>query len=409
MKEQYFYKAYKRDGSEVKGLVEASSREAALRWVKDQGLIPSELRPLEFKAPGTSWLGMLKMKKRKSLSSQDVLFFTKQMAVLLKGGLPIDRALKVLSQSLGGGKAGDLCTRVLAWIEKGASLSEALEREEGFSAMYITLVRAGEQSGSLDMVLERLSCYLEEELKTKKEVLSALIYPSLLLSVGLISVYLLLVVVIPRFSIIFSDLGQEIPLPTKIMLALSWLARKTWFLLPLGVLLLLGLLKYASDNPSWRRRGEGWLLYRLPLVSTFVRKRELSRFSRAMAILLGGGVTLSRSLELVTTISPFQKIKEELERLAEDIKKGRSLSRLMGGSPLFLPFCLHMVEVGEETGNLEEAFSNIATALEEDLREGTKRFLNLLEPSIILFMGIVIGSMVISMLLAIFSINDIGF
>jgi len=321
----------------------------------------------------------------------------------------MDRSLQVLSDSMEDSALRGLCNQILQDIEKGASLSESLDKYGGFSSMYVTLVRAGENSGTLEEVLEHLASYLEEELKAKKEIVSALIYPSLLLGAGLISAYLLLVLVIPRFSVIFMDLDQAIPLPTKIMLFISLVVRKAWWLFPLGLVVLVALFKYSLSRPVWRERWEKLLMYKLPLVSVFVRKREISRFTRAMAILLRGGVPLSRALELVVEISPFEDVRKELRRITKEIKKGRSLSALTKESHFFLSFCTHMVSVGEETGSLDEAFLNVALTFEEDIKESTSRFLNLLEPMIILFMGLLIGSMVISMLMAIFSINDIGF
>ena len=405
--ERFFYKALKRSGEEEEGVIEAASVEAAVQWVKGQGLIPVEVEPASKKRSIPFW-ETLKDKRRKT-SPQQILLFTKQLTSLLRGGLAMDRALKVLSDSMEDLTLRNLCDQILQDIEKGASLSESLERRGGFSSMYVTLVRAGESSGTLEEVLQHLSSYLEEELKAKKEILSALIYPSLLLGAGLISAYLLLVLVIPRFSVIFEDLGQAIPLPTRIMLSISLVVRKAWWAFPLGIVGFIALFKYSLTRAEWRERWERLLLYRMPMVSIFVRKREISRFSRAMAILLRGGVPLSRALELVIGISPFEDVRRELHRITKEIKKGRNLSTLTRESHFFLPFCTHMVSVGEETGSLDEAFSNVATTYEEDIRESTTRFLNFLEPVIILFMGLLIGSMVISMLMAIFSINDIGF
>ncbi len=401
--ERFFYRALAPSGEEKKGYLEAASQEAAIRSVKEMGLLPTQILPAKEKGFA------LKLKlSSKGLSRGDILLFTKQMASLLRGGLPMDRALYVIGDSVESEKVRDMARDVLQAIEKGASLSEALEKRAGFSPMYITLVRAGEASGAIDKVMDRLAIYIEQGVEMRKELVSASIYPLLLLTVGLLSVYFLLVLVIPRFSIIFEDLDQPMPLPTRIILAISQGVKSFWwffFLLPVA-----GFLggRYLMASPSWREKGERFLLG-LPLLGKVLKVREISRFSRAMAILLDGGVPLVRALELVEKISPFILFRGEFSRLEGELRKGKSLSALMKDSPVFTPMCVHMITIGEETGNLADAFNNLADGYDGTLREIIKRTLSLLEPMMILFMGVIIGGIVVSMLLAIFSINTISF
>jgi general secretion pathway protein F len=225
---------------------------------------------------------------------------------------------------------------------------------------------------------------------------------------GLVSSYLLLTIVIPRFSVIFKDLGQEIPASTRVLLSISSFFHKTWWFFILVPIILFIAWKMAMKREEFRIRWENFL-FSLPLVGGILRKLEVATISRALSILVKGGLDLSAAFRIVSEISGFITVNGILSSLLEDIEKGQSLAQRMKANPFFPSFAVHIVEVGEETGDIAGSMTTIATTYEKELQEFMKRKLSFLEPALIISMGLLIGGMIVSMLMAIFSINDIGF
>ena len=213
---------------------------------------------------------------------------------------------------------------------------------------------------------------------------------------------------IPRFSLIFKDLGQEIPTSTKVLLSISAFFHKTWWLFLVAPVVIFLAWKAAMRKEEFRVKWERFL-FSLPIVGNILKKLEVATIARALSILLKGGLDLSAAFRIVSEISGFVTVNEILSSLLEDIEKGQSLAQRMKANPFFPSFAVHIVEVGEETGDIGEAMTTIAVTYEKELQEFMKRMLSFLEPALIIFMGLLIGGMIVSMLMAIFSINDIGF
>ncbi len=408
---RFNYSAIDANGEPRSGSYEAPSKEAVIKALQGMGLYPTEVFQEGEKRGGgvLAELFPTLFSREKRISRKGLMLFTRQLASLLRAGLPLDRALFILGDAAEDESMGTLAQGILKDVEEGSSLSEALmRRQDTFNRMYVNLIKAGEMGGALDKVLESLANYLEESVQLRSQLVSAAIYPALLLMLGLVSSYLLLTIVIPRFSLIFKDLGQEIPASTRLLLGLSAFFHKTWWLFILVPILLFVAWKMAMRRKEMRIRWEN-LLLSFPVLGNILKKLEIATITRALSILLEGGLDLSAAFRIVSEISGFITVNQILSSLLEDIEKGQSLSQRMKANPFFPSFTVHIVEVGEETGDLGEAMVTIATTYEKELQEFMKRLLSFLEPALIIFMGLLIGGMIVSMLMAIFSINDIGF
>ncbi len=408
---RFFYTAIDAKGEPRSGSYEAPSRDAVVKALRGMGLYPTEVYQEGERHKGgiIEELFPTLFRREKRVSRKGIMLFTRQLASLLKAGLPLDRALFILGDAAEDEAMRNLAHGILKDVEEGSSLSEALmRRQDTFNRMYVHLVKAGEAGGALDTVLTNLAEYLEESVQVRSQLVSAAIYPVVLLMLGLVSSYLILTIVIPRFSLIFKDLGQEIPASTRLLLGVSAFFHKTWWLFIVVPILVFLAFKVAMRNEEFRARWEK-MLFSTPVLGKILKKLEVSTIARALSILLKGGLDLSAAFRIVSEISGFITVNQVLSSLLEDIEKGQSLAQRMKANPFFPSFAVHIVEVGEETGDIGEAMTTIATTYEKELQEFMKRMLSFLEPALIIFMGVIIGGMIVSMLMAIFSINDIGF
>ncbi len=411
---QYQYKATDQRGTIHTGVLEADGAREAAAQLGEQGYIPLKIRAVEkrgataavsvFRKPFSGW-------GRGRVSGKDVQLFTQDLAALIKAGLPLDRSLEILIEAAGPGRQGmrPVAVDILRSVEKGQYLSAALaQHPRVFNRFYVSMVRAGEAGGVIEETLDRMGAYLESSQELKDYVSSAMLYPAFLLGVGLISVFLLLTFVIPRFSMIFETMGQAIPLATQILLTLSGVLRTWWWLFLLVVaVLVLAVAKYFATTTG-RSNRDRWLLG-LPLAGDLVRKIEVARFTRTLGTLAHSGVPLLQALELVMNILSNREVVKALATVPERVKKGDKLAGPLQESGVFPPLAIQMIMVGEETGQLDVMLLRVAENYEKVVRNLVKKFVNMLEPMLILFMGVLIGGIVISMLMAIFSMNDLPF
>lgn len=398
----FLYKAADQRGRTLDGVMEAPDAKAVVERLHREAYFPIEVVPQAERRPILPALGGRRIKHR------ELLAFTQQLATLLEAGLPLDRALSVLEELAGNPRLKAVIGDLLRSVRGGSSFGEALAKHHPrpFSRLYINMVRAGEKGGALESTLRRLAEFLEAAQEFREAILSALIYPILLTTVSGAAVIFLLTFVIPRFAAIFADLGQTIPLPTQLLLIASRLITEYWWVLAgLALAGALGariLLATREGRLAWDR---AWL--RAPLVGAVVLKMEVSRFARTLGTLLRSGVPMLAALEVVRDVLGNQLLVRAMDQLREGVKRGAGLSVPMGQSRVFPPLALHMVRVGEETGRLEEMLLKVAETFETDVRVAVKRLIGLLEPSIILVMGLVVGFIVVAVLMAIFSINEI--
>lgn len=398
----FVYRAADRRGRTIDGVMEASDARAVVERLQKDAYYPIRV------APHAERAGWPVFGASGRVGQRDLLALTQQLATLVEAGLPLDRALAIAEELAPHPRARALVGDLLASVRGGASLSEALAKHHPrpFSRLYINMVRAGEKGGVLDVTLRRLTEFLEARAVFAEAVVSALAYPVVVLCVALGAIVFLMAFVVPRFATIFADLGQAVPLPTQILLSVSAVVQGWWWLGALAVLALVLAGRVWTGTPEGRVQWDQTLLG-LPLVGGLVTRIETARFARTLGTMLKSGVPVMGALAVVGDMMTNQAIGRAVGRLADSVKRGGTIAAGMQEQARFPALAIHMVRVGEETGRLEEMLLKVAETFEADVRSELKRVLGLLEPAIILGMGVVVAFIVVAMLLAIFSINEI--
>ncbi|MGC2459130.1 MAG: type II secretion system F family protein [Gallionellaceae bacterium] len=402
----YHYKAVGADGVALEGDMEARSQAAVVERLQATGYIPIRVEEAQpAKSAASTSFGWARSNR---VSQAEIGVFTREIATLLHAGLPLDRALEILVALSENDKVRRLLIQVRDDVRGGASLSAAMDAQKGvFSRFYLNMVRAGEAGGALGPVLMRITEFMERSKMLKETVMSALIYPAILIVVAVTSVMMLLIFVVPQFSLMFQQSGKALPLPTQIVIGAGDFLRHDWWMLLLGGLAISLLMRQQLQNAASRYRWDGWFL-RMPLVGDLVAKVEVARFSRSLGTLLGNGVTLLNALFIVKETLNNRVMAEGLDQVATQLKQGLGLGNPMMETGLFPKLAVHMVMVGEETGQLEEMLLRVANVYDNEVQSAVKRMLGLMEPVLILGLGLLIGGIIMSILLAILGINDLA-
>lgn len=398
----FVYRAADRRGQTIDGVMEAPDARSVVDRLQKDAYYPIRVAP---HAERRTWLAFGTASR---VGQRDLLALTQQLATLFEAGLPLDRALAILEELAPNPRVKTIVGDLLVSVRGGASLSEALGKHHPrpFSRLYINMVRAGEKGGVLEVTLRRLAEFLEARAAFAEAVVSALAYPAVIAAVGIGAIVFLMTFVIPRFATIFADLGQAVPLPTQILLSVSAIIQQYWWA---GVLLILAAVlawRVWTGTPEGRLQWAQTLL-RLPLAGRLTMKVETARFTRTLGTMLKSGVPVMGALAVVGDMMTNQAIGRSVDRLAAGVKRGGTIAAGMQAEARFPALAIHMVRVGEETGRLEEMLLKVAETFEADVRTELKRVLGLLEPAIILGMGVLVAFIVVAMLLAIFSINEI--
>lgn len=392
----FSYRATTRDGAVVEGAIEAADEKAAVEMLRNTGVIP-----LKVEAPKEG------LRKRISLRSAkgDILTFTTELTALLGAGLPLDRSLNIISEVSESKEMKDIVLAILKSIREGSSFSDALQKHPRvFPRIYVNMVRAGEAGGVLDIVLEKLNEFLESSKELKDHIVSSMIYPAILIVAGGISIIFMFTFVLPRFSTIFSELGTSLPLSTKIILGFSSFMRSYWWIIGSGaVVAVFAFIKYIRTTEGRFK----WDTLKLKLMKDVVVKIETARFCRTLGTLLKSGVPLLQALNNSKDVVSNQAVVAALESLSRGAKEGKGLAGPLAAAKIFPQLALSMIRVGEETGQLDTMLLKVATTYEKSLREAIRRFMGLLEPLIIITMALIIGFIVVSVFMAIFSILEL--
>jgi general secretion pathway protein F len=394
----FSYRATTLEGAVLEGAIEAADERAAVERLKISGMIPLKV---------FTYQDGIKKRFQLRSSKGDLLNFTTELAALLGAGLPLDRSLNILSGISESTATQNIIQAVLKSIREGSSFSEALQKHPRmFSKLYINMIRAGEAGGVLDEVLEKLNEFLESAKELKEQVVSSMIYPIILLATGGLSIIILLIYVLPKFSVIFAELGSSLPLPTEILLTVSRGLRSYWWVfLAAGIggwLLFRTYLK--SEQGKYR-----WDAVKLRLMGEVIRKLETARFCRTLGTLLRSGVPLLQALNNAQDVITNQVFAKAIAGVSKEVKEGKGIALPLSGAHVLPPLALSMIKVGEETGQLDHMLLKVAVTYEKSLRVAIKRFISFLEPAMILMMGLMIGFIVLSMLMAIFSITELPF
>jgi general secretion pathway protein F len=399
----FFFRAVASDGKVRAGSLAGGDERAVARELRKQGLTPVYvgLQPkgasIEIKLPAFGG------RKRK-----DVLFFTQELSTLLNSSVPLDRALSITAELTERERFRFIVQDVLRVLKSGRSLADSLgTHPDYFSDLYLNMVRAGEASGSLAIIFERLAEFERSRDDLRNYIISSMIYPALLACVGIASVIILLEFVVPRFATIFNGSSMKIPTPTLIMLEASRLVNTYgWIAAAALAAALIGFRGYIGTTAGrlWWDRAR----LKLPLLGDALLKAETSRFARAMSTLIGNSVPLVQSIGIAAATLNNRGLSGALEGVAQGVKRGEGIAGPLRKAAVFPPLASHLLIVGEETGRLDAMFTRMADIYENDTRASIKRFTAIFEPAVILVMGIIVGALILSMLLAITSINDVA-
>jgi general secretion pathway protein F len=399
----YHFRAVASDGKVRTGAVPGADEKGVARELRKQGLVPlyiglaPETRSRELKLP-----------KFNFSRRRDVLFFTQEISTLLNAGVPLDRALSITAELSERAEFRAVVADVLRTLKGGKSFADSLAvRPEYFPEIYVNMVRAGEASGSLQAIFERLSEYEKTRDELRGYVVSSMVYPVLLTLVGFGSIFVLLYYVVPKFATAFAASSAKVPPMTQFMIDLSAAVQTygPWALL--GLLLAAAGFRYYIRSRDGRSWWDGFRL-RLPLLGDALRKAQTAQFSRAMGTLIANGVPLVQSLNISRGIMTNTRMADSLELIVEGVKRGDGLAAPLGRTGVFPPLTAHLLSIGEETGRLDAMFLRAAEIYDTDTRASIKRFTSLFEPFIILTMGLAVGALILSMMLAITGLNEMA-
>jgi len=400
----FYYRAADATGNIVQGSLEAREERLVVQHLQQGGLIPLRISGEEKTQGWQKGLGI----RRRRVSLNQVLHFTQELAALLKAGLPLDRSLQALLTVTKRPGLKAILSQLLQDLQAGKSLSDALSRHPVFSPLYISVVRAGEAGGFLEVALSRLGEYLKTVSELRGYLFSALIYPIILAIVGSLSVIVMLVYVVPRFELFFQEMGQSLYWTTRVLLGSSQAFRAYWWL---GGLLtvLAGLVFLRLIRTSRGRLILDRVKLRAPLVGTLTRQVTAAFFAKTLGTLLNNGVTLVVSLQVVINTVTNRYLAQSFSGVLEEIKKGQRLSVLLKKTDVFPELFLQMIAIGEETGHLAEMLLSAADSLETEARAGVRRLLALLEPLLILTMALLVAFIIVSLLLPILNLYEVSF
>lgn len=399
----YRYKALSSTGEALDGQMEAlSEREVAAR-LQEQGHLPIEARPVDAGDSGSLLAGMF---RRRDMGPAQIQQFTQQLAVLLAAGQPLDRALGVLMDLPDSEAERRVIARIRETVRGGTPLSAALEQQHGlFSRLYVNLVRAGEAGGGLQVALARLAEYLERSQALRASVINALIYPAILMAVVGVTLLVMMVYVVPQFEMVFDDAGIELPLISRLVLGLGIMVRDHLLLILVAFALLGFWLDRRRRDPGWRQRLDAWLL-RQRWIGPMLARMETARLSRTLGTLLGNGVPLLSAMGIAGKVIGNRVLAGSVEQATEAVKTGSGLASALGRHAEIPRLALQMIQVGEESGQLDVMLLKVADTFDGETRNALDRMLAALVPALTVFMAVVVGLIIMAILMPLYEMTN---
>ena len=401
MPETFQYKVKDKSGKVVEGSLEAENAQLVVSKLRSMGYVPIEIQQSggpglqkELKLPGLS--DRIKLK--------DVAVFSRQFATMINSGLSLLRSLNILAEQTESKALAEVVGQVRMDVEKGSSLSQAMSKHpKAFGRLYVSMVRAGEVGGALDSVLLRLADTIEKQVELRRKVKSAMTYPVVVAALVLTIVAAMLLFVIPMFEGIYKQLGGTLPAPTRVLISLSNFLRKLWYVAFAGIV------GGAFAFRKWIASEEGrkqWdaIKLKVPVFGKLVRKTALARFSRTLSALVRSGVPILESLDIVAETAGNYVVATAVRETQAAVKRGDPLSRKLEDHPVFPPMVVQMMAVGEETGALDEMLDKIADFYDQEVEATVDALTSLIEPILIVVMGVCVGGMIISLYLPMFNI-----
>lgn len=403
----YEYRAIDSRGKDASGIIEADSRVSAGQILKKMDLYPVGIsettqQTIEIKRRDFSLRSFLER-----VSRTDVSVFTTQFAALVEAGLPVVASFGIAIQQTEKKPMKKMLSVIKEEVNKGSTLADSFKLfPKHFSPLYVNMIRAGEESGSLEIVLRRLADFLESQNEMRSKITATLAYPFLMLIVAVAVVFFLVAFVVPTVTSIFEEMNQTLPLPTLILLGLSGVLKKTWpYILGAVVAFFFFYRKYRRTSGG-RKRIDRWKM-KIPLLGAQYKKIIMARFTRTLGTLLSNGVPVVTSFDIVKNIIDNTLVSREIEKARDDIKEGKEIATPLARNGIFPPVVVNMIAIGEKSGQLEEMLNRVSRIMESELETSLKRLMSLLEPIMILLMGGVVLFIVISILLPIFEMNQL--
>jgi type IV pilus assembly protein PilC len=391
----YLWKGRTPSGSIENGEIAAASPEEVQRILRERKIVPTSIRA----KPKEITLPFLKGK----VSSKAITVFTRQFSVMINAGLPLIKCLDIQVAQVDSERFKNILKDLITAVEGGSTLADALrEHREIFGDLYINMVEAGEKGGSLATILARLADYLEKADTIKRKVKGALVYPVAIVIVAVLAVAVLLMFVIPVFASMFTDLGGTLPLPTRIVIALSKFMGRWWWVIFLSLIGLIIAIRSYYKTEVGNLQIDSFLI-KLPIFGTLIKKQAIARFSRTLSTLLSSGVNILDALEITAGTTGNKLVENAVMRARTSIAQGESIAEpLSKEKALFPPMVVQMITIGEQTGGLDDMLSKVADFYDDEVDQAVANLMNALEPIIIVFLGVVIGGMVMAMYLPIF-------
>jgi general secretion pathway protein F len=402
----YEYRGLDQAGRSIKGIIDADSPRLARVKLRRSGIFPTEILTDRFtKKPVSEALSIGALFGR--IKIQDISIMTRQMATLVGAGLPIVEALTALIDQTENVRLKKVITQVRESVNEGSSLADAMSRfPKVFSDLYANMIRAGESSGALDIVLKRLADFMENQVMLRNKVLSTLSYPIILVLVGIGILSFLLISVVPKVIRIFDELEQALPLPTVILIAVTDFLRDYWWVFAVVIVGgMLALRQYAATEKGHQMYDR--MVLKLPLTGRLLRIIVTTRFARTLAILLNSGIPLLESMDIAKAVVNNTIISGAIESAKDGIREGESIAEPLRRSKVFPSMVNHMIAVGEKTGELEQMLFKISEAYENEVEMTISRMTSLLGPIVILLLGGIVLFIVLAILLPMFEMNQI--
>jgi type IV pilus assembly protein PilC len=395
---KYIWEAKSRTGSVQKGVMEASSAAIVEAQLKKYGLsgisVKEEGRKFSLNLPGGGG----------KVQTKDLVVFTRQFATMIDSGLPLVQCLDILASQQDNKTFKTILYKVKEAVESGSTFADALGKHpKAFDDLYVNLVAAGEVGGILDTILNRLAAYIEKAMKLKKKVKGAMVYPTTIIAIAIIVVGVILVFVIPTFAKLFADFGGELPAPTRFVIALSDFSKKyILVIIALGFLIRYAILKYYATPKG--RKVIDTLILRTPIVGPLVRKVAVAKFTRTLGTMISSGVPIMDGLEIVAKTAGNKVIEEAIYKVRQAISEGKTMADPLASSGVFPPMVVQMISVGEATGAMDTMLSKIADFYDDEVDDAVGALTSMMEPLLMVFLGVAVGGLVIAMYLPIFKL-----
>lgn len=398
---RFVYRAKRGLEEAVEGVIEAESQDAVVARLTEIGLTPIKVE--EQSTASSPQPTVARLKRR--ISGRDITIFTQKLYSLIKARVELLSSLNILYEQADNVRLKEVIRNLRDGIKDGQTFSETLSRYPNiFSPLYMSIIESGESSGRLDEALKQISEFMERGEELRMKVRSALAYPLLMIIVGIATIFVLVSFVIPRLSFIFADLGQAMPLPTRILLKVSDFFGQGWSWI-VGIIILIGLVSYWRRQTSRERILLARLKLHFPILGKIIRNQAIAHFSRTLSLLLRSGIPLFRALQVAIPTLNNPIMMQELVKVRQEVIKGSTFSTSMENLSSFPKFFTRMISVGEKGGRLEEVLSEVANAYTREVEASLKIATSLLEPLTILVLGLILGAIVMAMLLPIFQIS----